>query len=81
MCFACPCCRCLTFDEEPPGTFDICPVCGWEDDDVQFRNPNSGGGANVVSLNQARENYSKFGAVDRESLAFVRKPSETERPK
>ena len=37
MRYACPCCGFLTLDEAPPGTFAICPVCFWEDDDVQFR--------------------------------------------
>ena len=27
--YACPCCGYLTLPEEPPGTFDICPVCGF----------------------------------------------------
>lgn len=49
--------RLLTLEEEPPGTFDICRVCVWEDDNVQFRDPDYEGGANRVSLRQARENY------------------------
>ena len=32
----CPCCGYLVFDE-PVGSFDICPICDWEDDDVQLR--------------------------------------------
>lgn len=28
MSYACPCCGNLTFGEEPPGTFEICPVRG-----------------------------------------------------
>jgi hypothetical protein len=60
--FACPCCECLTLDEKPPGTFDICPVCGWEDDDAQFRDPDYEGGANRVSLAQARHLFLAIGA-------------------
>jgi rubredoxin len=37
--YACSCCGYLTLDEQPPGTFDICPVCWWEDDPVQFDDP------------------------------------------
>jgi hypothetical protein len=31
-------------------SYDICSVCGWEDDAVQLANPCSGGGANKESL-------------------------------
>jgi hypothetical protein len=72
--FPCPCCGYLTMGEEPPGTFEICPVCFWEDDNVQFEDPNYAGGANSVSLNQARENFKLFGAVSKEFVNQVRKP-------
>jgi hypothetical protein len=36
--------------EEAPGSFDFCPVCGWEDDHVQLRCPALAGGANRRSL-------------------------------
>lgn len=72
--FPCPCCGYLTIGEEPPGTFEICPVCFWEDDNVQFEDPNYAGGANSVSLNQARENFRHFGAVSKEFVNQVRKP-------
>jgi len=74
MSYACPCCGYLTFDEEPSGTFEICPVCRWEDDNVQFRDPTYEGGANAVSLEQARKNFATIGAIDKKSLKFVRKP-------
>jgi len=35
---------------EPPGSYDICELCGWEDDHVQLTHPNMGGGANKSSL-------------------------------
>lgn len=38
----------------PPGTYELCPVCGWEDDGVQLANPTSGGGANRGSLVDAQ---------------------------
>ena len=74
MRYACPCCDYLTFEDKPSGTFDICPVCGWEDDEVQLQDPNYTGGANIVSLEQARNNFRKFGAIDKKSLSFVRQP-------
>lgn len=56
------------------------PVCGWEDDEVQFRDPTYEGGANSVSLEQARNNFSDCGAVDNQSLMSVRKPLPKENP-
>ncbi|MEU0987837.1 CPCC family cysteine-rich protein [Streptomyces sp. NPDC005953] len=34
--YPCPCCGRLVH-QSPPGSFQICPVCGWEDDLVQLR--------------------------------------------
>jgi hypothetical protein len=39
---------------EPPGSYNICDVCGWEDDHVQLVNPRMGGGANRESLVEAQ---------------------------
>jgi len=72
--WSCPCCESLTLDEEPPGTFDICPVCFWEDDNVQFDGPDRGGGANRVSLNEARTNFTAFGASEERFRKNVRPP-------
>lgn len=74
--YTCPCCGYKTFDEEPPGTFDICEICFWEDDDIQFDKPDSAGGANKVSLREAQKNFMAFGAKERRVLEFVRKPIE-----
>jgi hypothetical protein len=49
----CPCCGFLTF-ATGYGSYDICAVCGWEDDSVQLANPTSDGGANKDSLAQAQ---------------------------
>lgn len=38
-CYPCVCCGFLTLAEPPPGTFEICSVCRWEDDNVQARDP------------------------------------------
>ena len=48
--YICPCCGKHTLHENPPGTFEICGICGWEDDDVQYNDPAYSGGANEVSL-------------------------------
>ncbi|MFE4814526.1 CPCC family cysteine-rich protein [Peribacillus simplex] len=62
-------------DEEPTDTYAICKICFWEDDGVQFRDPDYEGGANEVSLRQAQKNFVKFGACEEGCIAFVRKPN------
>lgn len=47
--YPCPSCGFLVFDEEP-GSYSICPICGWEDDNVQLKYPAMRGGANGGSL-------------------------------
>jgi len=51
--YPCPCCGFETFSE-PPGSYEICVVCGWEDDLVQLMHPSMGGGANRKSLLEAQ---------------------------
>jgi len=48
----CPLCGSKTITE--PGAYEICPVCGWEDDPVQSKDPDYAGGANTQSLAAAR---------------------------
>lgn len=76
----CPCCenRTLPGDDIFPGSFYICPVCFWEDDNVQYEDPDFAGGANKESLNEARLNYTAFGAVNEESVRCVRPPTPKE---
>ncbi|MFY7991747.1 MAG: CPCC family cysteine-rich protein [Bacteriovoracaceae bacterium] len=79
-CYSCPCCGFLTLSEETHETFEICPVCHWEEDDVQFNNPDFRGGANQESLNEAKENYKKFGAAAQKYIKAVRTPFPDEIP-
>lgn len=51
----CPCCGSRIFTSL--GQYEICNVCGWEDDPVQSTDPNYGGGANKQSLNQAKKEW------------------------
>ena len=46
----CPVCGEYMFEDEM--SYDICPVCGWEDDDYF-----EGGGANDMSLNEAIDDF------------------------
>ncbi len=50
--YKCPCCGKMTLSEPPPGTYEICSACKWEDDEAQYNNPDYEGGANQLSLNQ-----------------------------
>lgn len=79
--YYCVCCGYDTLDEKPPGTWQICPVCFWEDDMAQFNDPNYAGGANKSSLIEARKNFEKFGASEEHLKNEVRKPKNTERRK
>jgi hypothetical protein len=74
--FPCPCCGFLTLDS--PGTFDICPICNWEDDNVQFHEAAYRGGANLVSLNEARANFETLRVSDPDARERVRNPAEEE---
>ncbi|MDR0932822.1 MAG: hypothetical protein LBM70_07395 [Victivallales bacterium] len=53
----CPCCGALTIKE--PRTYEICDSCGWEDDPIQYEDPDFAGGANELSLNQAKKALTK----------------------
>ncbi len=78
--YPCPCCRFLTLPKEPPGTFDTCPVCYWVDDGRQYRNPSATGGANRVSLEEARKNFQILGAASATDVQHVRPPEVHEHP-
>lgn len=51
----CPVCGEYEFSER--GSFDICEVCGWEDDLVQEELRDETNCANQMSLNQARKTW------------------------
>ncbi|MBL8046581.1 MAG: hypothetical protein JNL09_08575 [Anaerolineales bacterium] len=47
--YTCPACGFIVFTE-PAGSYEICPICNWEDDAVQLVNPTAVVGANHESL-------------------------------
>ena len=53
----CECCGEMTIDKD--SLYDICENCGWESDQMQEENPNYEGGANKMSLNQAKKAYAE----------------------
>jgi hypothetical protein len=74
--YTCPCCGYRTLSEEPPGTYEICTICFWEDDAVQSRDPDAKQGANKVSLREAQKNFIEIGASSIKVLRYIRKPKE-----
>lgn len=79
--YPCPCCGYRTFPVplEEAVAF-ICPVCFWENDvfirsDEEPSDENHG-----MTLNRARENFRRFGAVRRDFLRYVRPPLPEEIP-
>lgn len=71
----CPCCGYDTFDPIDRGNYSICPICYWEDDPIQFKEPNLSGGANRVSLIEGQNNFLAFGACEYDMIKNVRKPN------
>jgi hypothetical protein len=70
--YTCPCCGYKTLGEPPPGTFEICPVCFWEDDSVDS---DFARGANALSLRQAQANFQQLGACEDRFKSKVREPT------
>ena len=50
----CPCCE--MNDLEEINEYEVCSICGWEDDPYQFENPDLTG-ANPFSLNDYRKKW------------------------
>jgi hypothetical protein len=75
--YPCPCCGWLVFGEAP-GSYDICPICFWEDDLVQLRWPDLGGGANGPSLIGAQANFFEYAAKEERFVRHVRAPAQQE---
>ena len=50
----CACCG-----KSEVGFYEFCKVCGWQNDDIQNDDADFKGGANEMSLNEAREAFRK----------------------
>lgn len=74
--YPCPCCGYLVFSE-PLGSYEICPICCWEDDLSQLRFPTTLG-ANSITLIQAQENYASYGVSKAGRDCGARPPNEAE---
>lgn len=58
----CPVCGKYEFQGE--NDYDVCEVCGWENERYQINHPDEDGGANYISLNEAREAWEKGIALN-----------------
>jgi hypothetical protein len=75
--YTCPCCGYRTLPE-PAGSYEICPVCFWEDDGLQLAFPNLDGGANRVSLIEGQKNFLMHGVCEPAMKQHVREPAKNE---
>lgn len=78
--YACPCCGSRTLHDPERGSFEICPICLWEDDEIALEQPDTVCGPNPVSLNQARQNYKRMKASSAGAAKYVRPPTRDELP-
>lgn len=70
--YPCPCCGFLVFDR-PAGSYDLCRICDWEDDQVQLEHPGMSGGANTESLAEAQRELLKSVPANLEEYDGVRR--------
>lgn len=66
----CPCCDYITLPER--GNYLICPICFWEDDGLDIDDLDSPSAPNHgITLRNARLNFEKFGACEKEMVKSV----------
>lgn len=78
--FACPCCGFLTLTDRSYWSFEICPVCFWENDPLQEEDPFYWGGANGISITEGLTNFGRCGASHPDEALRVRAPAVDEVP-
>jgi Cysteine-rich CPCC len=72
--YPCPACGFLTL-EEPSGSYEICSICGWEDDHVQLRFPLMRGGANKECLVEHQQDWVKWIPLSVQEYRGIRRDS------
>lgn len=76
--YHCPCCGYPSLCTR--GSFELCPICYWEDDgqDEHDSSRVRGGPNGHLSLDMARAHYAAFGACETAMIKYVRSPTEEE---
>ena len=57
MKYTCPCCGYKTLRRRTTGKYEICNICYWEDDPVQFNDHDYEGGANEAFVKASTEKF------------------------
>ncbi|MEZ6004896.1 MAG: CPCC family cysteine-rich protein [Planctomycetota bacterium] len=70
----CPCCD--FFSLAARFSYEICPVCYWEDDGQDLDRAHEVSGPNHITLAQARRNFENMGASDPSAVRLVVAPEE-----
>lgn len=65
----CPVCELHNFASE--NDFDICPLCGWENDGVQMNDHDYWGGANELTVNESKVLYEISMRADQKNALKV----------
>ena len=59
----CPCCDFISLFQK--NSFEICPVCFWQDDTLDSEGYS---GANSIKIQEARDNFKKYGACSEDMV-------------
>lgn len=71
----CPCCDYITLAER--GSYQICPVCFWEDDGQDIDELDAASGPNRgMTLRHGRQNFAVFGACEQALVKYVLQPEQ-----
>ncbi len=80
MKYSCPCYGYNTYNVPPNEDCGyICPVCLWENDPFISSENEPSDLNHHITLKEAKENFSKFGAKSRRFLPYVREPKDDEK--
>lgn len=70
--FPCPCCGYLTLSAPSPGSYELCPICCWEDS----TRDDDWSGSNDVPLEQAQANFQTLGVCEEGWQDVARAPTD-----